>query len=292
MTASSKRADFLRASQNSDGGWGYFPGKRSWLEPTVYSAIALSGEPAADRAFGLVQSWALKDGGWRVSTEVVDSNWTSALGLNLYVSRAVEDQAFRKSLHLLLRTLGTEGNVLSRIAQALWQPFELDNSVSGWPWLKGCASWVEPTVHSVISLTKILPKLQAREAELARERVALAEAMLRDRQCEDGGWNYGNRRILGEKLPSYPELTGLGLLGLQRTEWSGRNAAIQKAQQYLNSNISPLGVAWLSLAMRVNGLSEHVESRIGGTADHDVMVNALLVAAENPRGLEFFRRAN
>ena len=30
-------------TQNGDGGWGYFAGKRSWLEPTVYALLALHG---------------------------------------------------------------------------------------------------------------------------------------------------------------------------------------------------------------------------------------------------------
>ena len=37
--------DFLRSSQNSDGGWGFFPGKQSWLEPTAYALIGLAGAP-------------------------------------------------------------------------------------------------------------------------------------------------------------------------------------------------------------------------------------------------------
>src|SRR5579862_4502833 len=50
------RLDTLRRTQNPDGGWGYFPGKQSWLEPTVYAAFALAGEPGADRAWTLLKS--------------------------------------------------------------------------------------------------------------------------------------------------------------------------------------------------------------------------------------------
>ncbi len=46
------RLDRLRRNQNRDGGWGYFPGKQSWIEPTVYAALALQKEPEANRASG------------------------------------------------------------------------------------------------------------------------------------------------------------------------------------------------------------------------------------------------
>src|ERR1041385_6757383 len=44
------RVAALRRTQNPDGGWAYFSGKQSWLEPTFYAALALHGDPAADRA--------------------------------------------------------------------------------------------------------------------------------------------------------------------------------------------------------------------------------------------------
>ena len=52
----------LRQTQNADGGWGYFPGKQSWLEPTFYAAVALAGEAGADRAWALLKTWQNADG--------------------------------------------------------------------------------------------------------------------------------------------------------------------------------------------------------------------------------------
>ena len=51
------RLQMLRRVQNPDGGWGYFPGKQSWLEPTVWAALALHGDPAADRAWTMLETW-------------------------------------------------------------------------------------------------------------------------------------------------------------------------------------------------------------------------------------------
>ena len=41
------RQDILRRSQNPDGGWSFYRGKQSWLEPTFYAALVLNGDPAA-----------------------------------------------------------------------------------------------------------------------------------------------------------------------------------------------------------------------------------------------------
>src|SRR5579862_6533994 len=67
-----QRLDALRRAQNPDGGWGYFPGKTSWLEPTAYAAMALHGEPAADRAAKLLASWQTAEGGWRPCAAVAE----------------------------------------------------------------------------------------------------------------------------------------------------------------------------------------------------------------------------
>jgi Prenyltransferase and squalene oxidase repeat len=68
------RLEFLRKSQNADGGWSYFPGKRSWFEPTAYAMLALQGRPDSEAALGsawnLLRSWQLKDGSFRPSGQV------------------------------------------------------------------------------------------------------------------------------------------------------------------------------------------------------------------------------
>jgi hypothetical protein len=39
--------------------------------------------------------------------------------------------------------------------------------------------------------------------------------VLEDRQCDDGGWNFGNPIVLGDHLPSYGHTTAVALLALQ-----------------------------------------------------------------------------
>lgn len=77
-----ERLDALRKAQNADGGWSYYAGKQaSWLEPTAYAAMALNGEPAADRAWELFRSWQQASGGWRPAAQVPGPNWTTALAV-------------------------------------------------------------------------------------------------------------------------------------------------------------------------------------------------------------------
>src|SRR5262249_7832684 len=87
VSSHSARLAALRSTQNPDGGWGYFRGKQSWLEPTAYAALALHGEPAADRAWALLKSWQTKDGGWRPSADVQITHWDTALCVTLAAAR-------------------------------------------------------------------------------------------------------------------------------------------------------------------------------------------------------------
>src|SRR5690242_16754654 len=100
------RLALLEASQNSDGGWGYFPGKQSWLEPTAFALLALSPNAAGSRAFArgwaLLRSWQLPDGGWRPCAQVSEAHWASSVVVTLHQVAGVRDQAFRRGVEWLL----------------------------------------------------------------------------------------------------------------------------------------------------------------------------------------------
>jgi hypothetical protein len=104
----------LLKSQNPDGGWGYFPGKPSWLEPTAWAALALHGHESAERAYKLIRRWQYPDGSTR-PCEMVDSpHWTAALLVKLAVLRR-DVPAAQRGLKYLMETIGSEsGPALSR----------------------------------------------------------------------------------------------------------------------------------------------------------------------------------
>lgn len=243
------RLSALRSVQNSDGGWGYFPGKRSWLEPTAYATLALHGDPAADRAWALLKSWQGSDGSWRPSSDVYIEHWDTALCVTLAVARGEFGEPFHKGVEWLLKSVGVESNMISRVAARIGLlDAERDLSLKGWPWKPGTSSWVEPTAHTLVALKKAATKLPSHDLT---DRVRLGEAQLLDVRSKDGGWNYGSRAALEVDLPSYPETTALALVGLQGH--SNMNNAIGVAGRMLTSTISPLARAWLTIALRLNG---------------------------------------
>src|SRR5579864_1743401 len=210
--------------QNADGGWPYFPGKQSWLEPTAYAALALHGEPEAERAWKLIESWQRPDGGWRPAADVQLPNWTASLCVTIAVARGEFGGAFERGVSWLLESQGVESAFINRAAAKLgWLEADRDLSLTAWPWKPNTSSWVEPTAHALVALKQAASK--PAPAKLAndelRKRVHVGEAQLLDVRCRDGAWNYGSRAVLGNDLPWYPETTAIALLGLQgRTDIS------------------------------------------------------------------------
>ncbi len=287
----SLRVGALRRAQNPDGGWGYFPGKRSWLEPTFYAALALHGEPAADRAWALLSSWQRRDGSWRPAADVQISHSSSALCVTMAFLRGEYGDPFRKGVRWLLESKGTESDLSRRFILGVGSMFgvvedERDLSLEGWPWKPDTSSWVEPTAHALVALKKAALKIPSGSL---RKRVRLGEALLLDVRCHDGGWNYGNRTARGEELRSYPETTALALVGLQGRSEIG--PALDLGARMLGQTNSPLARAWLTIALRVNGVSwdGRRNTAMAGTSCEDVLLTAL-EALGAPEGNHHFLR--
>lgn len=266
------RLAVLRSTQNSDGGWGYFAGKSSWLEPTAYAALALAGEPAADRAWKLLSSWQLPDGSWKPSAEVQVSSWGTSLCATIAMVRNEWGQPLENGVKWLVGSSGVESNWLNVTAARLrLVKQERDVSLKCWPWKPGNSGWVEPTVHALVALKQASAKLSSSEL---RSRVQMGEAQLVDVRSRDGGWNYGSPAALGVDLPSYPETTALALVALQ-----GRNdlsnylgKAFDLARRQMGETPSPMARAWLTIAMRLHGVKPE---ELSGDPQSDLMITGL-----------------
>jgi Prenyltransferase and squalene oxidase repeat len=269
------RLDFLRTSQNSDGGWSYFPGKASWFEPTTYATLALHGsgwDAGLDRTWKLLRSWQLPDGSYQPNGEVKRGTWVTAHAVTLASIRGVNDASVKASVDWLLRVVGAEHNVWTRTGSFLHLiKANLDVSHEGWPWLDGNATWIEPTAHTLAALKKVAGGYRA--AEVAK-RVRDGEDLVLSRRCTDGGWNYGTPNMLYVDLPSFPETTGLALLGLDGRSDREFVGALDFAERFRAETKSSLGKAWLQIALRSHGrdITAPVEN---AWCSSDVMLAAL-----------------
>lgn len=287
------RRDFLLSTQNFDGGWGYFPGKSSWLEPTAYAMLALHGGHESDqalrRAWSLLESWQLADGSWRAGAQVQEGTWVAALAVTLC---SVEPEAriffpdgpmLAEGIRYLVGTEGAERSTTFRLMEFFGLgKIGMDTSHPAWPWRPGTSSWIEPTVHTIIALKKAQKRLQDRRlAGRVARRIHEGELAILVRRCADGGWNHGSASTFHIDAPSYPESTALALLGLQgRRREAGQ--ALDMARIFWKNTRSPLAKAWLSIALQTWGdrlPSPPADAKPSG----DIML-AALEALAHPEG--------
>jgi len=249
----SARHDFLISTQNADGGWGYFPGKRSWMEPTAYAVLSLHGVAGAEshlsQARKLVHSWRQPDGSYHPSSQVQESTWVTALGVLL--DSIDRDQRALQSTDWLVGLRGSESRLAVRLANFFHlTDIPLDLAHPGWPWFPGNSSWIEPTCHTLIALKKAA---SLHRSYRLLSRIQEGEIMILSRRCRDGGWNAGTPVALSYDLRSYPECTAFALLGLQGRSTGEFPQALQVAETMHRDTKSSLARAWLAIALRVYG---------------------------------------
>ncbi len=269
MANLAQRLRCLRSWQNPDGGWGYFPGKQSWLEPTVWSALALthhsSDAGTVDRAWRLVRSWQNPDGGWRPTASVGTSTWATALAVTLADVLGHHGIETEGGTRWLSKAGGADSSTLNRVLRALRVPaVEREVKYAGWPWRPETSAWVEPTAHALVALKKMARRNPERTLVA---RIDSGERMLLSVRCTDGGWNYGSPRALGRELPSYAETSALALIGLQDRAPAD---AVEHTRKLTNANVSPLARAWLRL-----GTGEMEGAPADAEPTSDILVTAL-----------------
>ena len=280
MSPSSVSArELLTRAQNPDGGWGYFPGKHSWLEPTAYAWLALQNAPGArpalDLALALLLSWQRPDGGWSPNSQVKKSTWVTSLALTvLAAARQTSEAPFQRGVDWLLGIRGAENSWVNRITSGLGLvDHGRDVSLTGWPWLSGTSSWVEPTAHALVALRKAPGR-----SEIA-ERIDTGCKQIWSLRCTDGGWNYGAPNALHINLPSYPETTALALVGLAGVTQPKLTQALEHARALASRPQSPMAAAWLAIALQLHGIERPSPSAAPGP-EADLLATSLHLLAE------------
>jgi uncharacterized protein (DUF362 family) len=198
----------LAGQAHADGGWGYFLGQSAHLEPTCLALLALSLEPdryrqkIQDGRLALERCGATPDGTFRLHRGREEAVWPTAVVL--FVQTALD--------YPNLQIQGTAACLLGLCGRVPDDPeaaelVDIDCSLRGWPWAQGNFSWAEPTAWACLALRHVGLGDHPRVQEGLR--------LLLDRAADEGGINYGNRRILGRMTEPLLEPTGFMLLASQ-----------------------------------------------------------------------------
>ncbi len=247
----------LLAARAADGGWSATADGPPDTESTAWALIALQDMddgPSAAAAAG--RDWLLQqqrpDGAWPVWPGVPVPGWTTALAI-LTLADSDEQAAVRGAEWLL----GSRGRRSSWTARTLirlgWlEPsVELDHSLTGFPWVPDTFAWVEPTSWAILALRAVQGRVSETER---RNRTEEATELLVDRACVGGGWNYGNRTVLGEDLWPYPDTTAIALLALvERPDHPAVEAGFRSLAETLGRRASRLSLALGALALTAHG---------------------------------------
>jgi hypothetical protein len=236
-------AEFLLRGRNADGGWGYYPGKSSRLEPTAWAILALHGAAAAADAAPVLQHWPSHDG---LLLERAGGEPNHAFhGLALLVMRACGVEHAAGNASLLGRLQRVKG-----LASKSSPFYRQDNALQGWSWIADTFSWVEPTAWCLLSLKKWARKPGAL---VDSGRLDEAERLLIDRSCLGGGWNYGNSNALGQELKPYVPTTAIALLAMQDRAHPAVERSLNYLEQHATSELSGTGLGLALLALRAYG---------------------------------------
>ena len=232
--------DLLLGAQNEDGGWGAVKGKRSNTESTSFALMALKSLEGKlfDRQTTAGLKWLLQhqrdDGSWSLNDASKQGSWTTPIAVLALLSfQDQREHALRAAKWILTqqgRKPGWLATLLVRLS-LVKKMTELDPYLSGWSWTAGAFSWVEPTSYSLMALKKLKRSLAGTNCD---ERIRQGEMLIYDRMCENGGWNYGNSKVLGEALWPYPDVTAVALIALQDQTTSAVN---QKSLRVLDATM-------------------------------------------------------
>lgn len=245
------RGDLL-GLQGRDGGWGYRRDSAACAEPTALAGLALladAGGPAPE-ALGRAADWLAAaqrpDGSVGVSAARPAPGWMTPYALLLWKATGAHEGRCRTASHWLL---ARKGRTLSK-GEDPGHVAGHDTTLVGWPWVADTHSWLEPTAMAVLALAA------SGLAEHPRVREGLR--LIRDRQVESGGWNYGNKAVYGRPLRAQPAPTGMALLALALAGAGSAPETIGGATRYLTGVLpgvrASASLGWGLLGLRAWGV--------------------------------------
>jgi len=256
-------------------GFGPSAGLAAEPEPTALAALALDDADA--------RAW-------------LEEHQRADGGFDLLAGRRVTNDAATALAALALPAGGARERALDHLvshrAQATSASPEVphDPDTRGWGWTPDTFGWVEPTSRAVLALQLLRPSATAEIQD--------GLAVLADRECPGGGWNYGNGIVYDTPLPPYAQTTASALIGLQGAlpdlHERGMTAL---ATLWSEERAGGLSLAVSLAAFRLGGRPETsaVEQALSDELERtdllgDVVALAWTALAAGP-GLEHLRRA-
>lgn len=178
----------LRRLRRPDGGFPVSVDGPSEVEPTVVAAIALRDDRARD---------------WLAAKQGADGGFDEPYG-------AIGGPSAAAMAALVLDAPGRARRALAYAIENRGLPLpnaKDPNRRVGWGWTADARSLVEPTSRVLLAVNALTPADRRTRDE--------AVELLESRQCDDGGWNYGNASVYDVDLRGYAQTTAIALIALQ-----------------------------------------------------------------------------
>jgi hypothetical protein len=246
----------ILAAQGANGGFRQAAGRPQNTEATALAILALAAAGADRERIESARNWLRaqqrSDGGWPLFEGIDQGSWATAWALLALHNDEKDRERLRRGAGWLVRR---EGRTVGGLAWLVFwltptaESADIDPTLVGWPWHDDSFSWVEPTAVALLALKKLRTDLGT---SFPGKRVGEGERVLYDRECTEGGWNYGNRAVLGENLPPYPDSTAIALIALQDQPPARNDRSLQALRRLVDDPHSSglalaLGAICLSL---------------------------------------------
>ena len=227
MSDESLARELLEGLRNADGGFAPSPNGESEPEPTALASLALDDVPARR----WLEEHQRSDGGFIVGPPEIQNDTSTALA-----ALALRGEARERALDYLV----------SHQAQAQGSDprFPHDASTRGWGWTSLTFGWTEPTARGVLAFKLLRP-----DADVLADGLAT----LADRESVGGGWNYGNREVLGTNLEPFLQTTAAGLMAVHDGPVDLRDRAVDVVERLWDQEPGGLGWAMSVAALRLAG---------------------------------------
>ena len=239
-------AQLLAMLQNGDGGFPPSAGGASEPEPTALAAIALDNSAARS----WLDSHQRSDGGFIVGPDSVLNDSPTPLAALALAPGDRRDRALDYVVQHQAPQLGPDDRIPH------------DVNTRGWGWTSKTFGWVEPSARALLVLKLLRPNVQ---------QIADGNAVMTDRECQGGGWNYGNKEVFGTQYEPFLQTTAAGLMGVQDRTDGIRERAVAVIQRIWPNEPGGLGWAMASAALHA------VERR---DADLDAELAALVAQTQ------------